>query len=406
VLAATARIAMAQESGMQVPILYNDHHVNAAPDELKQGRVLAALVRGTTILVPLRSMFEAMGATVSFDATGKTATVSKPGAEIKVTVGKPEVVVNGESRPLDVPPEIYQGTVVVPIRVISEGMGAYVQWVPDQHVVVVRYVPPTPPPTPSPVPAPPETFAPPPTPTPTQKPYDDVYAAGDYLISPTVYNEFSGGNNASGSWAAHGAAEFSGGKLPVMVGIDWQQFQYQHAGSPGNINGVCNGVGGNATPGSPGCVTVIGPANRSINVGAFTAQDSDLDVRLGMRLLRSRVYLDFAYMWKSNNYGYPVMDGFGEGVEKLPDLDHALSWFGDWMYYPEVRGNVQTGTPRTTYNLQYIVTTFRIGGAYVFGNSPVFIEAGWNGESWVNKLNAPGNRTYRGAFVGLGLKMP
>ncbi len=77
-------------------------------------------------------MFEQMGASVSYDAASKTVTVSKPGSEVKVTVGQPEVVINGESRPLDVPPILYQGTVLVPVRVISEGMGAYVQWVPDK----------------------------------------------------------------------------------------------------------------------------------------------------------------------------------------------------------------------------------------------------------------------------------
>jgi len=93
-------------------------------------------------------MFEQMGATVSFDASTKTVTVSKAGAEVKVTVGKPEVIINGESRPLDVPPMMYQGVVLVPVRVISEGMGAYVLWVADKRLVVVRYIPPTPPPTP------------------------------------------------------------------------------------------------------------------------------------------------------------------------------------------------------------------------------------------------------------------
>ncbi|MGB8965872.1 MAG: copper amine oxidase N-terminal domain-containing protein, partial [Candidatus Cybelea sp.] len=125
----------------QIPILYNDHHVYARPDVLKRGRVLAALVKGGTLLIPLRSMFEQMGATVSYDAASKTTTVSKPGAEVKVTVGKPEVIINGESRPLDVPPMIYQGVVLVPVRVISEGMGAYVLWVPDRRLVVVRYIP-------------------------------------------------------------------------------------------------------------------------------------------------------------------------------------------------------------------------------------------------------------------------
>jgi hypothetical protein len=165
----------------QIPILYNDRHVYANPDVLKQGRVLAALVRGGTILIPLRSMFEQMGATVSYDSSSKTATVSKAGAEVRVTVGKPEVIINGESRPLDVSPIIYQGVVLVPVRVISEGMGAYVQWVPDRHLVVVRYIPATAPPTeaPPPPPAPEATVAPPPPPPPTPNPL----TLGGYLRS-------------------------------------------------------------------------------------------------------------------------------------------------------------------------------------------------------------------------------
>ena len=164
----------------QIPILYNDRHVYANPDVLKQGRVLAALVRGGTLFIPLRSMFEQMGATVSYDAASKTATVSKAGAQVVVTVGKPEVMINGESRPLDVPPIVYQGVVLVPVRVISEGMGAYVQWVPDRRLVVVRYIPPTPPPTEAPPPPVPEaTVAPPPPPPPTPNPL----VLGGYLRS-------------------------------------------------------------------------------------------------------------------------------------------------------------------------------------------------------------------------------
>jgi hypothetical protein len=147
----------------QIPILYNDRHVYSKPDVLKAGRVLAAYVKSGTILLPLRSMFEQMGATVSYDAASKTATVTKPGATIIVTVGKPEVVINGETRPLDVAPMVYHGVVLVPVRVISESMGAYVQWVPDRRLVVVRYIPATPPPTeaPPPPPVPEATVAPP-----------------------------------------------------------------------------------------------------------------------------------------------------------------------------------------------------------------------------------------------------
>ncbi|MGA9418348.1 MAG: copper amine oxidase N-terminal domain-containing protein [Candidatus Cybelea sp.] len=180
-LAATAATPVAQTGSTpaadfgsppsgQIPILYNDRHVYARPDLLKQGRVLAALARGGTLYIPLRSMFEQMGATVSYDPGSQTATVSKAGAEVKVTVGKPEVIINGESRPLDVPPILYHGDVLVPVRVISEGMGGYVQWVPDRRLVVVRYIPATPPPPEAPPPPPEETAPPPPPPAATPNP--------------------------------------------------------------------------------------------------------------------------------------------------------------------------------------------------------------------------------------------
>ena len=62
----------------EIPILYNDHHVYSTPDRNKQGRVLAALVKNGTILVPLRSMFEAMGATVSWDPPARLQPRKRP----------------------------------------------------------------------------------------------------------------------------------------------------------------------------------------------------------------------------------------------------------------------------------------------------------------------------------------
>ncbi|MBV8246635.1 MAG: copper amine oxidase N-terminal domain-containing protein, partial [Candidatus Eremiobacteraeota bacterium] len=235
----------------QIPILFNDHHVYAKPDKLKEGRVLAALVRDGTVLIPLRSMFEQMGASVAYDPGSKTVSVAKPGEEIKVTVGRPEVTINGESRPLDVPPEIYQGHVVVPVRVISEAMGAYVQWVPEQRVVVVRWVPPTTPAPPPPPTTPAPTATPSPSPVPT--PYKDLFIAGDFIVSPTVYNEYDPGivGSGTGSIAARGAWEFDLGNIPFMIEGDYRQFLYPH---PTN----------STTPvkcpkaGEPGCVTVIG----------------------------------------------------------------------------------------------------------------------------------------------------
>src|SRR3982074_3082576 len=77
----------------EIPILFNDEHVYATPDVLRAGRVLAALVRNGVVMVPLRSMFEQLGATVSWDEATRTADVSKPGSDVKLTLGKPVIVV-------------------------------------------------------------------------------------------------------------------------------------------------------------------------------------------------------------------------------------------------------------------------------------------------------------------------
>ena len=244
-----------------------------------------------------------------------------------MTVGKPEVIINGESRPLDVPPIMYQGNVLVPVRVISEGMGAYVLWVGNrQRVVVVRYIPPTPPPPPStPAPPPPPT----PTPTPMATPYHDLYVAGDYIISPKVYNEFSPGTTACNtcngfSYRLHGAVEFDLLNLPWMVEGDYRQFNYQHPN---------------------GFVTVIGD-NGAAFVPAFNARDYDLDARVGLRVLQPRIYIGVGYIWRGNNAGYPSVNGVGFGLEKLPDMNRPFSFYGSAYYYPSVKGTIGPFTLR------------------------------------------------------------
>jgi hypothetical protein len=407
----------------EVPILFNDRHVYAKPDRLKANRVLAALVRGNTILIPLRSMFEQMGATVSYDPATKTVDVSKPGSDVKVTVGRPEVVINGEARPLDVPPEIYKGAVVVPVRVLSEGMGAYVQWVPDRRIVVVRYVPvvvtpPPPPPTatPSPPPTRPPTATPSPTPTPAppaRNPYEH-FIVGDYIFSPKVYNEFSPGNSGKGgSYAVRGAVEFPLFGLPWMLEGDYRSYSYPHnsginpvllAGGANPCQGAQTGVHGDQ-----GCVTVIG-AYGQVAVPSFNARDTDFDGRFGLKIAEPRIYIGVGYLHREENYGYPKQNGFGFGAEKLPDLENTLSVYGSVWYYPSISGNFTfpAGAPPalvgTTDKFQQRFLKYQIGGTLNLGNSGLFLDAGFLGDTIRGKNLSPSDASHAGGYIGLGIK--
>jgi hypothetical protein len=430
-----------QRPAVFYPILFNDHHVFAKPDALKAGRVLAALVRGKTILVPLRSMFEQMGGTVSYDAATKTVDVTKTGSDVKLTVGKPEVVLSGETRPLDVPPEIDGGILMVPVRVISEALGGYVQWVPEAKTVVVRYlaapvpsaipissVPPTAPPTAAP--APPATAAPTPTPAPKRQAIQG-YLASDALVDSKIYNELAPGVTGATSFDVKGALEVPFGPSGLMVGGDVRQYQYTHPANLGYVpcsaaTGTCSTVvggdpnyrGGPCPSADPGCVTVIGHGAYEAAVGAgqayvpsFIARDRDYDVRVGLKLASPRVYVAASYLWRNFDYlGYPTQHGLGLGLEKLPDLDRPFSVYGNAYFYPTVSGTY-TGPTSTylgslsgaTFAWQYRVLKYEAGATYALGQSPFFVEAGFIGDAGSGKENAPANYTHSAIDLGAGL---
>jgi len=369
---------------------------------LKQGRVLAALVRGGTILIPLRSMFEQMGATVSYDAGSKTVDVTKPGSDVKVTVGVPQVVINGETRPLDVPPMIYQGQVLVPVRVISEGMGAYVQWVPDKRLVVVRYLPATPPP-PPPATTPAPTPAPVATPVPVVVPYQDHFVAGDYILSPKVYNEFSPGNTGTSSYALRAGMEFNLFNLPWMIEGTLEKWQYPHNVAT-NFGPSCIANLPGSSFGTQGCVTVIG-GNGQTYVPAFTMNEWNGDGRLGLKIADPRIYIGVGYMSHTGNYGYPALNGVGFGLEKLPDLDQAFSLYGSAYYFPSIKGTCDvTVCPTGPFDLSYRMLKYQVGGALNFGKpAGVFLDFGWLGDRLTNKTNAPVDATHNGPYIGLGI---
>jgi hypothetical protein len=410
----------------EVPILFNDQHVYSKPDKLKKGRVLAALVRGKTILVPLRSMFEQMGgATVSYNASTKTVDVSKPGADVQVTVGKPEVVLNGETRPLDVPPEIYKGSVVVPVRVISEALGAYVQWVPDKRVVVVRYlpapistpVPETAPPA-TPTPAPPATPKPtpvPPTPTPAMTPSVHAFIAGDALVDPIAYNEFSPGNKGGISGGARAGLTFSYANLALMAEVNYAYYRYPHYGSSlydgnpaiaGNGNSgatqppVC-GAGG-AAVGGEGCVSTLGPATGQSFVNSFVARDNDFDGRVGLGVASPSVFLVGSYETRYNNYGYPRLTGVGGGLEKLSNFDQPVDIYGSILYYPTISGSY-VDIFGNNQKLEYRYLKYQAGLTIAVPKTPLFLDFGYQGNRGIAKTNAPINFSESSLYGGLGL---
>ncbi|MBE7018841.1 MAG: hypothetical protein E7413_03055 [Ruminococcaceae bacterium] len=88
-------------------------------------------------LVPLRSIFEAMGADVEWDQSTSTAIAKRDGVEIKIQIGANEMYKDGKSIPVDVPARLLNDRTMVPVRVIAESFGANVEWNQNGRTVLI-----------------------------------------------------------------------------------------------------------------------------------------------------------------------------------------------------------------------------------------------------------------------------
>lgn len=99
------------------------------------GDVAPFIARSTgRTLVPLRLVSEALGASVRWDQATWKATVVWRDRTVELTMGKPEAKANGRPVPLDQPAAILNGRTLVPLRFLAEAFGASVGWSPSGEV--------------------------------------------------------------------------------------------------------------------------------------------------------------------------------------------------------------------------------------------------------------------------------
>lgn len=99
---------------------------------------VSPVVKDGRTLIPVRAVSEGMGATVGWDEATGTITVIKGGITVKLTIGDSTVNVNGQVKTLDVPAQIQNSRTLVPLRFISEAFKSDVQWYPESSMVVVN----------------------------------------------------------------------------------------------------------------------------------------------------------------------------------------------------------------------------------------------------------------------------
>lgn len=130
-LSTAGAIATAEDAPVSIAI--NDVELVIAEGDTKP------FIEDGRTLVPMRAIFEALGATVDWDAENRRVTAKDPAKNttIVLTIDSNEMLVGNEKIELDVPAKIVNDRTVVPVRAIAESLGCNVTWDGDSRTVYI-----------------------------------------------------------------------------------------------------------------------------------------------------------------------------------------------------------------------------------------------------------------------------
>ena len=107
-------------SGEGAPVVYLDSR--------KLDFEVDPIIEDDRTLVPLRAIFEAMGAAVSWNEATKTVIATKGNDSVVLTIGSNRPIVNGNEVVIDVAAKIVQDRTMAPLRFVGEAYGGTVSW--------------------------------------------------------------------------------------------------------------------------------------------------------------------------------------------------------------------------------------------------------------------------------------
>ncbi len=114
----------------------------SAPRLILNGRPfrtqVAPVTQGGRVLVPLRDIFEGLGARVNYNSFNNTITARRRGTTVRMELGSRRAEINGQRVRLDVPATTIYGSTMVPLRFVGESLGAVVDYNPRRGVIRIN----------------------------------------------------------------------------------------------------------------------------------------------------------------------------------------------------------------------------------------------------------------------------
>lgn len=106
-------------------------------DGVNQNYDQSPVMQNGSVLVPMRAVFESLGATVKYTTKPNTIDAVKGATRVSLVIGKTTATVDGKTVTLAAPVKIINGSTMVPLRFVNEALGADVTWNPVISTVTI-----------------------------------------------------------------------------------------------------------------------------------------------------------------------------------------------------------------------------------------------------------------------------
>ncbi len=121
-----------------IPNMYTDGRIRVKIDSDVIGFDSQPFLENDRTFVPMRKIFEKLGATIEWDEETETVTGTKGDTVVKLTIGKNVATVNGVEKTLDAVPQLKKERTMIPLRFVAEALGCKVDWSDSNNLVIIK----------------------------------------------------------------------------------------------------------------------------------------------------------------------------------------------------------------------------------------------------------------------------
>lgn len=115
-----------------------DYDIQVVCNDMRISFDTPPIIENGRTLVPLRAIFEKIGAKVQWDGENRIVTATKGNDTITLQIGSNKLYKNGNEKNIDVPAKIVDERTLVPARAVAEAFDCKVDWIDYAEIVEIQ----------------------------------------------------------------------------------------------------------------------------------------------------------------------------------------------------------------------------------------------------------------------------